>query len=211
MQGCSWALQSWLSSLASRTIELPGDQSSVPGQDRLPHDRVGNQQLVITLERPDYGTHQITNLFRRLRRVTRHRGTRLGPYEIAAQIGVGGMGEVYRATDTKLDRDVAIKVLPASLASDPDRIARFQREARSISAQPSTIVPLQCRAFDRCGYAVRGRNPIVPTDPTHGIAASRVRILARTSSLAPRPTSQTPRRATLAKRRACGVPPWAAS
>ena len=43
-------------------------------------------------------------------------GTRLGPYAIAAQIGVGGMGEVYRATDTKLDRDVAIKVLPASLA-----------------------------------------------------------------------------------------------
>ncbi len=63
-------------------------------------------------------------------------GTRLGPYAITAQIGAGGMGEVYRATDTKLDRDVAIKVLPASLASDPDRIARFQREARSISAQP---------------------------------------------------------------------------
>ena len=46
-------------------------------------------------------------------------GTRLGPYEIAAQIGVGGMGEVYRARDTKLDRDVAVKVLPAALASDP--------------------------------------------------------------------------------------------
>ena len=53
-------------------------------------------------------------------------GTRLGPYEITAQIGVGGMGEVYRARDTKLDRDVAIKVLPASLAGDPERIARFQ-------------------------------------------------------------------------------------
>ena len=48
-------------------------------------------------------------------------GVRLGPYEITAQIGVGGMGEVYRATDTKLDRDVAIKVLPAALAADPDR------------------------------------------------------------------------------------------
>ena len=61
-------------------------------------------------------------------------GTRLGPYEIAAQIGVGGMGEVYRARDTKLDRDVAIKVLPESLAGDPDRIARFQREAKTLAA-----------------------------------------------------------------------------
>ena len=54
-------------------------------------------------------------------------GTRLGPYEIAAQIGVGGMGEVYQARDTKLNRDVAIKVLPKSLAGDPDRIARFHQ------------------------------------------------------------------------------------
>ena len=48
-------------------------------------------------------------------------GTRLGPYAITAQIGASGMGEVYRARDTKLDRDVAIKVLPESLAADPDR------------------------------------------------------------------------------------------
>ena len=61
-------------------------------------------------------------------------GTRLGPYEVTAQIGVGGMGEVYRATDTKLKRQVAIKVLPASLAADPDRLARFQREAKAIAA-----------------------------------------------------------------------------
>ncbi len=61
-------------------------------------------------------------------------GTRLGPYEITAQIGVGEMGEVYRARDTKLDRDVAIKVLPESLAGDPDRIARFQREAKTLAA-----------------------------------------------------------------------------
>ena len=61
-------------------------------------------------------------------------GVRLGPYEITAQIGVGGMGEVYRARDTKLDRDVAIKVLPASLAGDPERIARFQREAKTLAA-----------------------------------------------------------------------------
>ena len=58
-------------------------------------------------------------------------GTRLGPYAIAPQIGVGGMGEVYRATDTNLGRDVAIKVLLESLASDAERIARFEREAKS--------------------------------------------------------------------------------
>ena len=58
-------------------------------------------------------------------------GARLGPYEVTAQIGVGGMGEVYRATDTNLKRDVAIKVLPEALAADPDRLARFQREAKS--------------------------------------------------------------------------------
>jgi Tol biopolymer transport system component len=61
-------------------------------------------------------------------------GTRLGPYEITAAIGAGGMGEVYRARDTKLHRDVAIKVLPELFASDPDRLARFEREAQSLAA-----------------------------------------------------------------------------
>ena len=53
-------------------------------------------------------------------------GTRLGPYQITAQIGEGGMGEVYRATDTNLKRAVALKVPPASVATDPDRLARFR-------------------------------------------------------------------------------------
>ena len=61
-------------------------------------------------------------------------GTRLGPYEITAQIGEGGMGEVYRATDTKLKRDVAVKVLPSALAADPERLARFQREAEVLAS-----------------------------------------------------------------------------
>ena len=61
-------------------------------------------------------------------------GTRLGPYEVTAQIGEGGMGEVYRATDTHLKRAVAIKVLPASVAGDSDRLARFQREAEVLAA-----------------------------------------------------------------------------
>jgi Tol biopolymer transport system component/tRNA A-37 threonylcarbamoyl transferase component Bud32 len=60
-------------------------------------------------------------------------GTRLGPYEISAQIGAGGMGEVYRATDTNLKRQVAIKVLPESLAGDPERLARFRREAELLA------------------------------------------------------------------------------
>jgi eukaryotic-like serine/threonine-protein kinase len=61
-------------------------------------------------------------------------GTRLGPYQIAAPIGAGGMGEVYRARDTRLGREVAIKVLPSDVASSPDRLARFEREARTVAA-----------------------------------------------------------------------------
>jgi serine/threonine protein kinase len=55
--------------------------------------------------------------------------TRLGPYEIVSPLGAGGMGEVYRARDTKLDRDVALKILPDLFASDPERLARFERVA----------------------------------------------------------------------------------
>src|SRR5271163_919745 len=61
-------------------------------------------------------------------------GTRLGPYEILDPIGAGGMGEVYRARDTRLDRTVAIKILPAHLSSDPVRKQRFEREAKTISS-----------------------------------------------------------------------------
>ncbi len=61
-------------------------------------------------------------------------GTKLGVYEITAQIGAGGMGEVYRAHDTTLDRDVAIKVLPDAFANDPERLARFQREAKVLAS-----------------------------------------------------------------------------
>jgi serine/threonine protein kinase len=61
-------------------------------------------------------------------------GQALGPYVISARIGEGGMGEVYRARDTKLGRDVAIKVLPSVFASDPERLARFEREARVLAA-----------------------------------------------------------------------------
>ncbi|HVT45238.1 MAG TPA: protein kinase [Thermoanaerobaculia bacterium] len=72
-------------------------------------------------------------------------GTRLGPYEIAGRIGAGGMGEVYRAIDTRLDRTVAIKILPLSLSEDPRRLARLKREAKAIS---SLTHPNICRLYD---------------------------------------------------------------
>ena len=60
-------------------------------------------------------------------------GARFGPYEVVALVGAGGMGEVYRARDTRLNRDVAIKILPAGIADNPIRRARFEREAQAIS------------------------------------------------------------------------------
>src|ERR1700730_5972124 len=61
-------------------------------------------------------------------------GDKLGPYEILAPLGAGGMGEVYRARDSKLDREVAIKVMPAAMASDPERLALFEREAKVLAS-----------------------------------------------------------------------------
>jgi serine/threonine protein kinase len=61
-------------------------------------------------------------------------GTRLGVYEVTAQIGEGGMGQVFRAHDTRLNRDVALKILPDAVASDPDRLARFTREVQTLAS-----------------------------------------------------------------------------
>ncbi len=72
-------------------------------------------------------------------------GTRLGPYEVVAPVGAGGMGEVYQARDTRLGRSVAVKVLPSDLASDPDRRKRFEREARAVAALSH---PNICTIFD---------------------------------------------------------------
>ena len=61
-------------------------------------------------------------------------GTKLGPYEIQSPLGAGGMGEVYRARDTRLGREVAIKVLPALFSNDAERLLRFEQEARTVAA-----------------------------------------------------------------------------
>src|SRR5207247_2154395 len=83
-------------------------------------------------------------------------GTRLGPYEILAPIGAGGMGEVYRARDTRLGRDVAIKVLPGQVASDPEALARFEREARAVAAlnHPHILSLFDVGRQDGTAYAV---------------------------------------------------------
>src|SRR5437773_688413 len=69
-------------------------------------------------------------------------GTRLGPYDIVAPLGAGGMGEVYRAKDSRLGREVALKVVPDAFASDPARLARFEREARTVAGlnHPNIVV-----------------------------------------------------------------------
>jgi serine/threonine protein kinase len=85
-------------------------------------------------------------------------GSRLGPFDILSPIGAGGMGEVYRAKDTKLKREVALKVLPDSFASDPERMARFQREAELM----------------RPGYRSRRRAPAASARCVHP-AATRLR------------------------------------
>jgi serine/threonine protein kinase len=61
-------------------------------------------------------------------------GTKLGPYEVLDPLGAGGMGEVYRGSDARLDREVAIKVLPTDFATDADRLARFEREAKMLAS-----------------------------------------------------------------------------
>src|SRR5271169_4243239 len=83
-------------------------------------------------------------------------GTKLGPYEIESPLGAGGMGEVYRAKDTRLDRTVAIKILPAHLSSDPVRKQRFEREAKAISSlnHPHICVLYDVGSQDGIDYLV---------------------------------------------------------
>src|SRR6476620_3989404 len=83
-------------------------------------------------------------------------GTRLGPYEVLSPLGAGGMGEVYRARDMRLDREVAVKVLPERLAEDPAALSRFEREAKALAAlsHPNVLTILDFGQQDRIAYAV---------------------------------------------------------
>src|SRR6516225_2842475 len=83
-------------------------------------------------------------------------GTVLGQYEIRAPLGAGGMGEVYRAHDSRLDREVAIKVLPESFSSDPDRLRRFEQEARATAAlnHPNILAVYQMATQDGISYLI---------------------------------------------------------
>jgi eukaryotic-like serine/threonine-protein kinase len=83
-------------------------------------------------------------------------GTKLGPYEIQSPLGAGGMGEVYRARDTRLDRTVAIKILPAAFSADADRLNRFEHEARLLSTvnHPNLLAIHDVGAQDGVHYLV---------------------------------------------------------
>src|ERR1700758_3939883 len=83
-------------------------------------------------------------------------GTHLGPYEIVSPIGAGGMGEVYRARDTRLRRDVAIKVLPALFSRDAERLRRFEQEARAAAAlnHPNILAVFQMGTYEGAPYLV---------------------------------------------------------
>src|ERR1700686_1627916 len=88
--------------------------------------------------------------------MTLQAGSKLGSYEILAPLGAGGMGEVYKARDKKLDRDVAVKVLPQSVAADPEALARFEREAKAVAAlsHPNILAIHDFGDQDGIAYAV---------------------------------------------------------
>ena len=99
-------------------------------------------------------------------------GTRVGPYEITARIGAGGMGEVYRARDTQLGRDVAIKMLPRTFAADPDRLARFEREARLLASLNHPNIGA-IYGLESCPSGGASRQPALVLELVEGESLSR--------------------------------------
>jgi serine/threonine protein kinase len=101
-------------------------------------------------------------------------GSTLAHYRITAPLGAGGMGEVYRATDTKLGREVAVKVLPADVAGDADRLARLEREARAVAAlsHPNILSVYELGRDDGTAYLVTRPSRCAGTWPTRGRTSS---------------------------------------
>ena len=110
-------------------------------------------------------------------------GHRIGPYAIVAPLGAGGMGEVYRATDTRLGRDVALKVLPPGTVHDPDRLARFQREARAVAAlnHPNVVTLYSVEEWEGVHFLtmelIEGQ-PLDQLIAAHGLPADRIIAIA---------------------------------
>ena len=99
-------------------------------------------------------------------------GSRLGHYDVTALIGEGGMGQVYQATDTKLNRQVALKILPEAFAADPDRLARFQREAQVLLDCTTSTLSSSARGMIspsillRTDQALRGGAHVIQGHPS---------------------------------------------
>ena len=145
-------------------------------------------------------------------------GMRLGPYEIQSAIGAGGMGEVYKARDTRLDRTVAIKVLPPDVSADPDRRARFEREAKTIAGLsyphigPLFDVGDHCRMRADAGQADRPlvRGGAHPRDATVGRPSATARPAILSSQAIALDLAEAARggRATRRGAEAGGAPPF---
>jgi eukaryotic-like serine/threonine-protein kinase len=126
-------------------------------------DRPGGESIGLGFEQarifPKVGIGAVTNYIQRYncaRQMALTSGTKLGPYEIVSPLGAGGMGEVYRARDTRLDRAVAVKILPAAFSSDADRLHRFEHEARILSSlnHPNLLAIHDVGAQDGVHYLV---------------------------------------------------------
>src|SRR5688572_8513472 len=96
-------------------------------------------------------------------------GTRLGPYEVVSPLGAGGMGEVYRARDPRIGRDVAIKILPPGLAADPDRLRRFEQEIRATGLlnHPNILTIFDTGTFEPAGIGT-GAVPFIVAELLEG-------------------------------------------
>ena len=143
--------------------------------------------------------------------------TRLGPYEVFELLGQGGMGEVYRARDPRLGRDVAIKVLPDGVATDPDRLRRFELEARAVAAlnHPHILTVHDVGIHDGTPYVV---TELLEGESLREVLARRAptqrQVLTWAVQIAPRPRRRARRRASstaTSSRRTSSSPPTAAS